>query len=162
MTDVLRKGLVMKWLFPLAQHRMQSQNLSQQPIVIGQVLQPIIVTVQPQAHHSQYQNVPQIQSRPPSGLLVADYFLFQQIKDLAVEIGGPKNPLQSRQNRRQFVPALQRQNDFLDGGFTQNQLNLESLAHGRKDKPGWALVQRIFTAQKPVFQSFLQKRLAET
>ena len=46
-TDILRKRFVVERLLLPAEHWLQTQNLAQQTIVVGQMLQSIIVTVQP-------------------------------------------------------------------------------------------------------------------
>ena len=46
MTDVFRKGLVMKRLLRVRKHGVKAQDLPQQTIVVGQILQSIVVAVQ--------------------------------------------------------------------------------------------------------------------
>src|SRR6267378_6680526 len=159
MADVLRKGLVMKGLLLIRKHRAQAQDLPQQTIVIGQVFQPVVVTVQRQTHDPQDQNVPQIQTRSPGGLLAADHLLFQQLKNLAVDLSGLENPLQPRQHRRQFVPAPSRQHHFFNRGFTQRQLNLESFAHDAQHSLRGVPGQRIFEPQTALYRGFSRSNL---
>src|SRR6266481_400125 len=158
-TDVLRKGLVMKGLLLIRKHRAQAQDLPQQTIVIGQVFQPVVVTVQRQTHDPQDQNVPQIQTRSPGGLLAAAHLLFQQLKNLAVELGGLENPLQPRQHRRQFVPAPSRQHHFFGWCPAQRQLNLESFAHDAQHSLRGVPGQRIFEPQTARYRGFSRSNL---
>src|ERR1022692_3468813 len=74
MTDVFRKGLWVEGLLLVRKHGGQTQNLPQQSIVIGQIRQAVVVTAQRQAHDPQNQNVPQVQTRSPSGLLAPPSF----------------------------------------------------------------------------------------
>ena len=49
-TDVFRESLVVERLFLVPQHRVEPQDLSQQTVVVGQMLQPVVVTIQGQTH----------------------------------------------------------------------------------------------------------------
>ena len=53
----------------------------------------------------------------------------QQLKNLPLERGMTPNPLQSSQNRRQLVAALQGEADQFNGRELQTRFGLESLAH---------------------------------
>src|ERR1051325_9907834 len=154
MAHIFREGLVMKGLLLLRKRRRQTQNLPQQAIIVGQMLQAIVVAIQRQSHNPQNQNVPQIQSRSSGGLLASYYLCLQQLKYLTVELRGGENPLQSRQHRWQLVPAPSRQHDSFDGGLAKSQLSFESFAHALQNSLGGILGQRMFRADRAFLGGF--------
>jgi len=46
MTDIFRKCFMMEGFFAEARHRRQPQNLAQHGVVIGQIFQPVAITIQ--------------------------------------------------------------------------------------------------------------------
>src|SRR5207247_6775214 len=63
------------------------------------------------------------------GLLTRHDRPLQQLKNLPLERGMTPYPLQSSQNRRQLVAALQGEADQFNGRELQTRFGLESLAH---------------------------------
>ena len=55
---------------------------------------------------------------------------FKQGEDLGLERRVHPNPLEPRQNRRQFVATLERQTNLFDGRDLQIGLVLKIMAHG--------------------------------
>src|SRR6266496_3282500 len=150
MTNVLRERFVMKRLLLCRLHRAQSQDLPQQAVVIGQMLQPVIVAIQPQSHHAQNQDLPQVQPGTPSGLLACDELAFKQNENPGVDLGGLKNPLQAGENGWQFIATLQGQDNLLAGSFPKRQLDLIVSAWTRTIRNLAASDQRI-SANKIAF-----------
>ncbi len=107
------------------------QHLPQERVLVGAVFEPVIVSVQTQAHYAQNQDLPPVHARAPGGFLVAQNLLFQQCENLLREFGVRENPLQAGEDGRQFVATAQRQDDFLNGSQLEAGLDGESLAHGR-------------------------------
>src|SRR6266496_5681356 len=153
MTNVLRERFVMKRLLLCRLHRAQSQDLPQQAVVIGQMLQPVIVAIQPQSHHAQNQDLPQVQPGTPSGLLACDELAFKQNENPGVDLGGLKNPLHAGENGWQFIATLQGQDNLLDGSFPKRQLDLESFPHGPAQYATWRPLTSESQPTKSPFQA---------
>ena len=98
--------------------------------MIGQVLHPIPIHVQAQAHDAQDEDLPEVHAGAAGGLLAGEDLGFEPGEDLGLERGVHPNPLQPREDRRQFVAALERQANLFDGGDVQIRLALEMMAHG--------------------------------
>ena len=130
MADIFRKRLVMKRLFVRGGDGRPAQDLAQQRVMVGQIFQPVIVAVQAQTHDAQHENLPEAQAGPPRRLLAAADFGFQQREKLGIEFGRLEDPLQTGEDRRQFVAALEGDRNAFDGSLSQGQLHVEMSAHG--------------------------------
>ena len=74
--------------------------------------------------------MPQVHPRSTGLLALSLNPLLQELKDLLVNFGRGEDPLESNENRGQFISAFERNEDMLNWGLAELQLTLESLAHG--------------------------------
>ena len=117
-------GLVVPW------RGRQSQHLAHERVVIGHVFQAIPVGVEAEAHAAQHEDLPEVHAGAAGGFFAGEDFGFQPGEELSLERGVPPDPLESRQNGRQFVPALERQANLFDGDYLEVWLGLEVVAQG--------------------------------
>jgi len=130
MANVIADGAVMQ------RHRVHSKlrhphDLADEAIIVGNMFDPVIITIQTEPHHPQHQNVPEIHPGPAGmRLLAAQDFFLQQIKDRVIDRWRAEDPLESRQHGGQFITAFERDHHLGDGRLPQVGLAFESLAHG--------------------------------
>jgi hypothetical protein len=105
------------------------EHLAQEQIIVGQVFHPVPVGVQPQADHAEHQDLPQVHAGASGRLFVRHEASFQQGEDGCFVGGMSPDPPQARQEGRQFVAAVKREQDLLDGSELQVRLRVESLTH---------------------------------
>jgi hypothetical protein len=74
--------------------------------------------------------LPEVHAGAAGGLFAGQDFGFEQSEDLSLERGMHPEPLQPRQDRRQFVAALERQANLFDGRDLEIGLSLEGVADG--------------------------------
>jgi hypothetical protein len=80
------------------------------------VFHPIPVGIQSQADDAEDENLPEVHPGAASGLLASENLRFQQREYLRLELRVHPHPLQTGENRRQFIAALARQPNLFDGG----------------------------------------------
>jgi hypothetical protein len=85
--------------------------------VVGDVLEPVVVASQAQPDDSEHENVPEIHPRAASLLLIPNNLAFEQRKNLFIDLGSFENPLQPGENWRQFITAIERDGNVLDGSL---------------------------------------------
>lgn len=97
MADVLTDSAVVKGRLVGHGELRQAHDLAHEAVVVGDVLDAVVITIQAEAHHAQHQNVPQIHARPAGvPLLVSDHFLLKQFKDGLIDLRCAKDPLETR------------------------------------------------------------------
>ena len=145
--DVVPQGLMTENFGVLTPRRgRHAQHLPHERIVVGNVFQPIPVRIQSQPHDAQDENLPEVHAGATGGLFASDDFSFQQGEDLGLECWVHPDPLQTGQDGRQLVAALERQPNLFDGGDLQIGLGLEMMAHGG-EQPRMLQVQTQKTLQ---------------
>ena len=85
-----------------------AQHLAHEPIIVGNVFHPIPVGIQSQTHDPQHQNLPEVHPGAASGLLASENLRLQQREYLRLERRVHPHPLQTGEDRRQFIAALER------------------------------------------------------
>lgn len=73
--------------------------------------------------------MPEVHPRPAGGLLATRDPLLQQLKNLLIDLGRLKDPLEPAQHRGQFIPTLGRNGDLFNRGLASVQLPFKSLPH---------------------------------
>jgi hypothetical protein len=107
-----------------------THEVAHESVVVGDVFEAVVVAVQAQADDPEHEQVPQIHAGAAGGFLVAHDMLLQQGEDLLVDLGRREDPLEAREDGREFIAALEGNEDLFDGRLAQLQLGFESLAHG--------------------------------
>ncbi len=128
--NIVGERFVMKGLLVRCGDRGHSEDLPQQRIVIGQIFQAVIVTIQSQAHDPQHENLPEAQSGTPGRLFAAANFRFEQGKNPGVDLGRLEDPLQAREDGWQFVTTFEGDPNAFNGSLSQGQLHIKTPAHG--------------------------------
>src|SRR5258708_3945007 len=106
-----------------------AQHLAQEQVVIGQVFHSMPVRAQSQADHAQDEDLPQVHAGASGLLLAAQDVGFQERQDVCFQRGMHPDPLETSQDGRQLVAALERQKDLLDGNDLEVRFGIEALAH---------------------------------
>ena len=141
--DIVPQGLMAE-VFDLVVPRRggQAEHLAHERVVIGDVFHPIPVRVEAEADDAEHENLPEVYAGATGALLAGEDFGFEQGEHLGLERGLHPDPLEARQDRRQLVPALERQANLFDGGDLEIGLGLEVVAHGEEQ-------QRMLRVQTP-------------
>src|SRR5258708_21634460 len=108
-----------------------AQHLAQEQVVIGQVFHSMPVRAQSQADHAQDEDLPQVHAGASGLLLAAQDVGFQERQDFCFQRGMHPDPLETSQDGRQLVAALEREKDLLDGSGLEVGFRIEGLAHNR-------------------------------
>ena len=128
--DVVPQGLMAEDFGILTPRRGgHAQHLPHEQMIIGHVLHPIPVRIQSQPHDAEDKDLPEVHAGATGGLFAHEDFGFQQGEDLRLERGVHPDPLQTGQDGRQLIPALEWQPNLFDGGDLQIRLGWEGLAH---------------------------------
>jgi hypothetical protein len=77
----------------------------------------------------QDEDLPEVHPGATGGLFARENFGFQQRENLGLERGVHPDPLQTGQDGRQLIAALERQPNLFDGRDLQIRLGLEGMAH---------------------------------
>jgi len=111
----------------------------------GCVFESIPIRIQSQSHHTQHQNLPQINTCTTSRLFIGQSLLFEQPEDRLLECRMHPDPLQASQNGRQLIMTLAQKNNLLNRSNIQAGLGIKSVAHPR-------MLQRLcpFSQQLPI------------
>ena len=94
---------------------------------------------------AQHEDLPEVHARASGGLFASEDLAFEQSEDLSLERGMHPDPLQAREDGRQFVAALERQTNLFDGRDLKIGLVLEVVAHGVEQ---WRMLQ-VQTSKSP-------------
>jgi hypothetical protein len=109
-----------------------AHQIGHEGVVVGDVFEAVVVAVQAQTDDPKDEQMPQIHAGAAGGFLVAHDMLFQQGENLLVDFGRREDPLEAREDGREFIAALEGNEHLFDGRLAQLQLGFESLAHGGK------------------------------
>ena len=94
--------------------------------------------------------MPEIHPGPSSGLLAARDPLLQQLKDLLIDLGGLKDPLEPAQHRRSCITTLGGNGHRFNRGLPSVQLPFNALPH-RLVPPGMVVNDAAFDTKPPRF-----------
>ena len=129
--DVVPQGLMTEYFGVLTPRRgRHAQHLAHEQVMVGQVLHPIPVRVQSQPHDAEDEDLPEVHAGAAGRLFARENFGFQQGEDLGLECRVRPDPLETSQDGRQLIAALERQPNLLNGRDLQIRLGLEWVAHG--------------------------------
>jgi len=111
------------------------KHLANGLVLVGQLVQPVVVGVEPQTQYAQHQDLPLLHAWTPSvriGLAVASHRddLFEDGEHPRPQLRGGVNVLQSAQQLRNVVAGLGVEHDGGDVLLAELQLGIDDLAHG--------------------------------
>jgi len=112
-----------------------AEHLAQGAVLVGQLLDPVVVGIEPQSQHAQHQDGP---LRHPGTTGIGVGFaafafrqdLFEDGEDPLTHHRGGVEVLQAPQQLRDIVAGFRVKADSTDGLFPQPHLRLDYFAHG--------------------------------
>ena len=113
-----------------------AEKLAQERVVVGAMLEPIIVGLEAEGHDAQHHDLPEVEAGAASGFFAREDFGFEQPEDFRLQRGVRPDPLQAGQDRRPFVAALAREDNFFNGPEPKFRLAGERLAQGKSEWDG--------------------------
>ena len=100
-----------------------SQELTYRPVMVRQVVKTVEVAAQPLLQHPQHQNLPQVHSRTPHrAIRLWQNMLVQQCQQPRAQLLVAPDVLKPLQHRRDVVPRLRVDPDFLDRHLPELEL----------------------------------------
>ena len=121
------------------------KHLAKGLVLVGQLVQPVVVGIEPQAQHAQHQDLPLLHAWAPGariGLAIASHRddFFEDGEHPRPQVRGGVNVLQSAQQLRNVVAGLGVEHDGGDVLLAELQLRVDDLAHGvSNDEVYWIL-----------------------
>ena len=98
--------------------------------MVGEILEAVVVGLEAEAHDAEHEDLPEVEAGAAGGLFSPEDFGFEQPEDFRLQRGVRPDPLPAGEDRRHFVAALARADDFLNGPEPEFGLRGEGLAHG--------------------------------
>ena len=107
-----------------------SQELTYRPVMVRQVVKTVEVAAQPLLQHPQHQNLPQVHSRTPHrAIRLRQNMLVQQCQQPRAQLLVAPDVLKPLQHRRDVVPRLRVDPDFLDRHLPELELRSVNFSH---------------------------------
>ena len=107
-----------------------SQELTYRLVMVRQVVKTVEVAAQPLLQDPQHQNLPQVHSRTPHrAIRIRQNMLVQQCQQPRAQLLVAPNVLKPLQHRRDVVPRLRVDPDFLDRHLPELELRSVNFSH---------------------------------
>ena len=116
--------------------RGHAEKLADERVMIGEVFESVVVGVETEANDPKHKDLPEVEAGAAGDLFAREDFGFKQAEDFRLQRGVRPDPLQTGEDRRHFVAALERENDLLDRHEAEFGLGGEWLAHGTSECRG--------------------------
>ena len=155
--DIVAQGLMAEAAVVGAEGgRGHAEKLADERVVVGEVLQAIVVGIEAEPHDAEHEDLPEVEAGAAGDLFAGEDFGFEQGEDLRLQRRLRPDPLQAREDRRQFVAALAREDDLFNRHEAEFGLGGEALAHGKGECRG---VDQAFPSESTCRAANIRRRI---
>ena len=102
-----------------------AQKLTNEGVVIGDVVKAVVVAVEAETDDSEDEDLPEVHAWATGGFFVWSLDAFENGEDFSVHFGGGEDPLEGGENGREFVAGLGGDFDFFNGDGSEGELDVE-------------------------------------